>query len=57
MPKTKRYQIATEAIDKLFADTSVPPSETKALLEEIAEDIAIKIESLSLMIDDDDAVE
>jgi hypothetical protein len=38
---------ALEAIDKLFGDTSVSQAQTKDLLEEIIDEIEMKIESLT----------
>lgn len=39
-------EAALEAIDKLFSDTSVTQHETRELLEEIVEEIEMKLESL-----------
>lgn len=42
----KLVRIAAEAIDSVFADASVPPSQTLADLEELADVIRVKIEAL-----------
>lgn len=39
-------EAALEAIDRLFSDTSVDQSETRELLDEIAEEIELKLSTL-----------
>ena len=39
-------EAALEAIDKLFSDTSVEQSETREFMEEIIEEIELKLETL-----------
>lgn len=47
MPDTLQLkEDALEAIDKLFRDTSVTQAQTRELLEEIVEEIELKISTL-----------
>lgn len=47
MPDTLQLkENALEAIDKLFSDTSVTQAQTRELLEEIIEEIELKISTL-----------
>lgn len=44
--KHRKLKAAEEAIDRLFSDTSVPPSHTLDALEELQANIESKIDAL-----------
>ena len=50
--KTPKYQAALAAIRSVFSDTSVSPSATKGMLQDLRDEIEVSIESIDA--DDDD---
>ena len=49
----KLYELAKKAIEKLYGETSIPPEDTKELLETLQDDIEIMLLGLSSMIQED----